>query len=94
MNNINKIQGIPPGTPEAQKPSDNKASNSFSEVLNNVFIDAAKIQNEAAQSIEHIPSVSMADIKVEMAKAGDAMQRMQTARDKLLSAYKTMNENQ
>jgi flagellar hook-basal body complex protein FliE len=94
MNKVSEIQGIPTGTPEVRKPSDNKGSNSFSEVLNNVFVDAAKIQNEAAKSIEQVPLVSMADIKIEMAKAGDAMQRMEEARDKLLSAYKTMNENQ
>ena len=94
MNTLSKIQGIPAGTPEVRNPSDNKRPNSFSEVLNNVLSDASKIQNEAAKSIEQVPSVSMADIKVEMAKAGDAMQRMQEARDKLLSAYKTVNENQ
>lgn len=94
MDTISKIQGIPAGTPEVRKPSDNKGQNSFSEVLNNVLSDASKIQNEAAKSIEQVPSVSMADIKVEMGKAGDAMQKMQEARDKLLRAYKTMNENQ
>ena len=94
IDEISNIQGISQGTPEFQKPSENKGSGSFSEVLNNVFADASKIQNEAAKSIEQVPSVSMADIKMEMAKAEDAMQRMQEARDKLLGAYKTMNENQ
>ncbi len=89
VNGIQNTQGIS-GSPEVQKPSVGPTSNAFSEVLNNVLTAAAKIQDETAKSIETIPGIGVGDIKVEMAKAGDAMQRMQDARYKLLSAYKTI----
>ena len=90
VNGIQNTQGIS-GSPEVQKPSAGPAtSNAFSEVLNSVLTAAAKIRDETAKSIETVPGIGVGDIKVEMAKAGDAMQRMQDVRDKLLSAYKTI----
>ncbi|MGD0282651.1 MAG: flagellar hook-basal body complex protein FliE [Dissulfurispiraceae bacterium] len=94
MNDISKIQGVPSGTPEVQKPSDKKASTAFSEVLNNVLSDAAKIQDETAKSIETIPNMGVENIRIEMAKAGDAMTRIMQARQNLLNVYKAVNENQ
>ena len=93
MNDIGKIQSIPSGTPEAQKPHDQKGPNAFSEVLNSVLSDAAKIKDETAKSIETIPSMGVENIKVEMEKAGDAMNRIMQARQNLLSVYKAVNEN-
>jgi flagellar hook-basal body complex protein FliE len=95
VNGIQNTQGISSsrgisGSPEVQKSSAGPTANAFSEVLNSVLTAAAKIQDETAKSIETIPGIGVGDIKVEMAKAGDAMQRMQDARDKLLSAYKTI----
>jgi len=94
MNDISKIQGMPSVTPEAQKPFDQKVSNAFSEVLNNVLYAAAKIQDETAKSIENIPSMGVENIKVEMEKAGDAMNRIMQAQQNLLNVYKAVNENQ
>lgn len=94
MNDINKIQGMPSVTPEAQKPSDQRVSNAFSELLNNVLSDAAKIQDETAKSIENIPNMGVENIKVEMEKAGDAMNRIMQARQHLLNVYKAVNANQ
>ena len=94
MNDISKIQGVPSGTPEAQKPSDQKVLNAFSEVLNNVLSDAAKIQDETAKSIGKIPSLGVENIKIEMEKAGDVMNRIMQARQNLLNVYKAVNENQ
>ncbi len=93
INEISKLQGLPSVTPEAQKPSDGKVSNSFSEVLNNVLSDAAKLQDETAKSIEKIPNMGIENIKVEMEKAGDAMNRIMQARQNLLNVYKAVNEN-
>ena len=94
MNEISKIQGMPSGTTEAQKPSDQKVSTSFSDVLNNVLSDAARIQDETAQSLQKIPGMGVDNIKIEMAKAGDAMNRIMQARESLLNVYKSVNENQ
>jgi len=94
MNEISKIQGIPSATPEARKPSDQKVSNAFSEVLNNVLSDAAKIQDETSKSIGNIPNMGVENIKIEMVKAGDAMNRLMQARQDLLNVYKSVNENQ
>ncbi len=91
MNDITKIQGIPAGTPESQRPSNKKADNPFSDVLNNVLSDAVNIQSETVKSIQQVSNLGVENIKVEMAKAGDAMHRMQEAREKLLSAYKLMD---
>ena len=85
---------MPSVTPEAQKPSDEKVLNAFSEVLNNVLSDAAKIQDETAKSIEKIPNMVVENIKIEMEKAGDAMDRIMQARQNLLNVYKAVNENQ
>jgi flagellar hook-basal body complex protein FliE len=89
VNGIQNLQGIS-GSPKVQKPSAGPTSNAFSEVLNSVLTAAARIQDETAKSIETIPGIGVGDIKVEMSKAGDAMQRMQDARDNLLSVYKTI----
>ena len=94
MNDISKIQGTPSATPEARKPYDKQASTAFSEVLNNVLTASANIQNETAQSIEKVPNMGVDNIKVEMAKAGDTMHRIMQARENLLNAYKTINDNQ
>ncbi len=94
MNDISKIQGAPSGTTEALKPADRKVSNSFNEVLNNVLSDAAKIQDETAKSIGKIPAMGVENIKIEMAKAGDAMNRIMQARQNLLNVYKAVNGNQ
>ncbi len=93
MNDISKIQSVPSGTPEAGKPYDQKGPNAFSEVLNSVLSDAAKIQDETAKSIETIPNMGVENIKVEMEKAGDAMNRIMQARQNLLNVYKAVNEN-
>jgi len=91
MNDIVKIQDTAIVAPETQKPSNKNADNSFSDVLNNVLSDAADIQAKTVQSIEHVSNLGVENIKVEMARAGDAMQRMQQAHEKLLSAYKSIN---
>jgi|GEM_PF-1244176 flagellar hook-basal body complex protein FliE len=93
MNEIGKIQSMPSGTPEAGKPYDQKGPNAFSEVLNSVMSAAAKIQDETAKSIETIPSVGVQNIKVEMEKAGDAMNRIMQARQNLLNVYKAVNDS-
>jgi len=94
MNEISKIQGLPSGTTEAQKPSDQTGSHAFSEVLNNVLSDAAKIQDEAAQSLQQIPGMGVDNLKIEMAKAGDVMNRIMQARQSLLNVYQSVNGNQ
>ncbi len=85
---------MPSGAAEAKKPSDQTGSNAFSEVLNNVLSDAAKIQDETAQSLQKIPGMGVDNLKIEMAKAGDAMNRIMQARQSLLNVYKSVNENQ
>ncbi len=80
MTDIAKVQGTPIAVPENTKSSDKNADNSFSEVLNNVLSAAADIQAKTVKSIEQISNLGVDNIKVEMARAGDAMQRMQQAR--------------
>ena len=82
---------MPAGTPEPQKPSNKTADNTFSDVLNNVLSDALNIQSETVKSIQQVTNLGVENIKLEMAKAGNAMHRMQEAREKLLSAYKSMD---
>ena len=94
VNDVSKIGGVSAGSPEVRKPSEKAVSNSFSDVLNNVLNDAARIQDETAQSIKMVPNVGIDNLKVEMAKAGDAMNRIMHARENVLKAYKAMNEAQ
>ncbi|MBF0506005.1 MAG: flagellar hook-basal body complex protein FliE [Nitrospirae bacterium] len=91
MNDIAKIQDTSVVAPETPKLSNKKADNAFSDVLNNVLSDAADIQAKTVKSIGQVSNLGVENIKVEMARAGDAMQRMQQAREKLLSAYKSID---
>ncbi|HKN19513.1 MAG TPA: hypothetical protein VJW95_06935 [Dissulfurispiraceae bacterium] len=93
MNDISKIQGVPSGTPEVLKPHDEKVSNAFSDVLNSVLSDAAKIQEETAKSVQTIPNMGVENVRLEMEKAGDAMNRIMQARQNLINVYKAVNEN-
>ena len=90
-NDIGKIGSLPASTPETRKKTaEDTGSNAFSDVLSQVLADAQKIQDETAQSMQKVPNVGMDNIKVEMAKAGDAMQRIMQARENLLKAYKNI----
>lgn len=94
LKDVSTISGVTAESPGAKKSSEKTVSNSFNDMLNNVLADAARIQDETAKSIEKVPNVGIDNIKVEMAKAGDAMNRIMNARENLLKAYKAMNDAQ
>lgn len=91
MSDVTKIQDTAVVAPETPKFYDKKTDNAFSDVLNSVLSNAADIQAKTAESIKQVSNLGVENIKVEMARAGDAMQRMQQAREKLLSAYKSIH---